>query len=257
MNIKNGENIWFSSEIIRLALIFRQNGEILNVDDLIDEIIERLGKDGTLMIPVFSYEFSNEGTYDYLHTRGTAGAVGNKVLARKDFKRTKHPIHSFAVWGKDKDMLCEMDNKHSFGLDSPFEYCRKNEVRQIMLGTDYAHALTMVHFCESVCNVPYRFTKIFTGEYTDEFGETKVRSYDYAARDRSIKTINKFNEMGRILEEAGASVKSMFYGCPCYSVQLNRAYDLICNDILCNKCQNIYDFDVDRDSMFKGFGENK
>lgn len=256
LELKKGEKIWLSSAMIRLSLLFREKGEKLDLNEFVDRIISEIGDEGTLIVPTFSYEFSNEGTYDYINTRGTAGAIGNIVLARPDFKRTKHPIHSFSVWGADKELLCQMENIHSFGEDSPFGYCRDNNVRQIMIGTDYAHACTFIHFCETVSKVPYRFTKTFEGEYIDENGEKSIRKYDYAARYREIKTKGKFNDMGHILEDKKVSTVKYYLDIPIYSIDLSRSYDYICDDMQNNKCYNIYDFDVDRDVLFQGYKVN-
>lgn len=68
-------------------------------------------------------------------------------------------MHSFEVWGKDQDYLVTLDNRNSFGSDSPFAYCISHHVKQIILGTDYVHAMTFVHYAEVSCNVPYRFAK--------------------------------------------------------------------------------------------------
>jgi aminoglycoside 3-N-acetyltransferase len=147
-----------------------------------------------------------------------------------------------------------MDNKHAFGEDSPFEYCRANNVRQIMLGTDYAHGMTLVHYAETMCNVPYRFAKSFTGEYITAQGISETRTYDYAARRLDVGTSEEFNRIGVILEEKGIARKLEFRGVISCEAYLGDAYPVICDDILHNQCRNIYDFTVSREELFEGFG---
>jgi aminoglycoside 3-N-acetyltransferase len=234
--------------------VFRKEGVKFDADSFFDVFKETLSEDGTLIVPTFCFDFSNNGRYDYKNAGCTTGALGNAALKRSDFVRTKHPMHSFAVWGHDQKLLCEMDNRHAFGKDSPFEYCRANNVRQIMLGTDYVHGMTFVHYAETMCNVPYRFAKSFTGEYINADGISEIRTYDYAARKLDVGTSEKFNRIGKILEEKGIAQKFDFKGIISYDTYLGDAYPVICDDILHNQCRNIYDFTVSREELFKGFG---
>ena len=254
LGIKKGDKVWLSSELLKLVLICKKIKIEFNASKLLDYFQEAVGKDGTLLLPTFCFEFSNNKRYDYVYSKGITGALGNVALARKDFVRTQHPMHSFAVWGKDQELLCAMNNKHAFGIDSPFEYCRVNNVKQIMLGTDYVHAMTFVHYAENMCGVPYRFAKRFTGIYVTRGGKEEERSYDYAARRLDVGTIEKFNRIGLILEEKGIAESSNYKGYISHIVHLGDSYHIICNDILHNQCRNIYDFGVPREELFAGFG---
>ncbi len=249
--LKKGDKIWLSSELIQLALNFRKKKINFDGSALLDEFQRAAGQEGTLMLPVFSFEFSNKGYYDIVKTRGTTGALGNIALERLDFQRTRHPMHSFAVWGRDRERLVSMDNRHSFGVDSPFAYCVGSHVKQIILGTDYVHAMTFVHYAEATCNVPYRFAKSFTGTYVNEQGASGQRTYDYAARKLEIEPKEQFNRIGSILEEKGISRKIDIDGLTCYKIDLAGSYPVICKDIIENKCENIYDFNIPRDHIFE------
>ena len=249
-NLNKGDRIWLSSELIKLALLFRKTGTKFDGSLLIDEFQNAIGDEGTLIIPTFSFEFSNKGYYDIRKTKGTTGALGNIALARDDFLRTRHPMHSFAVWGKDKNALISMENKNSFGIDSPFAYCISKHVKQIILGTDYVHAMTFIHYAEVVCNVPYRFSKAFSGIYVDESGGRLQKSFDYAARKLEIEPEEKFNKMGKILEGKGTAKRIEIDGIECYSIDLAASFPWICDDIINNQCKNIYDFNIDRKKIF-------
>lgn len=249
-HINKGDRIWLSSELIKLALQFKKENIRFDGSLLIDEFQKAVGKDGTLLLPVFSFEFSNKGRYDIIKTKGATGALGNIALGRNDFKRTQHPMHSFAVWGKDKEELVSLQNRNSFGVDSPFGYCLGKHVRQIILGTDYVHAMTFIHYVEYVCNVPYRFAKSFTGQYVTREGIEEQRTYDYPARKLEIEPKEIFNQMGRILEERGASRKIDISGIDCYDINLAASFSIICDDIIENKCKSIYEFNIEREKIF-------
>lgn len=249
LDLKKGDSIWVSSELIKFVLKFKKKKISFDGNALIDSFQKAVGEDGTIIIPTFSFEFSNNKYYDILNTKGTTGILGNLSMQRLDFTRTQHPMHSFTVWGKDKDVLASMNNLNSFGIDSPFGYCLNKHVRQIILGTDYVHAMTFIHYAEVTCNVPYRFAKSFTGEYVDKEGRSEIRTYDYAARKLEIQPEERFNRMGIILEEKGISKKINIDGVECYTIDLARSYPIICKDILENNCGNIYDFNIPREEV--------
>ena len=251
LHINKGDRIWLSSELVKFVMQFKKAGIKFSGGDLLNEFQEAVGIEGTIMIPTFSYEFSNKGKYDKKNTKGITGALGNMALERQDFVRTQHPMHSFAVWGKDKDLLASMNNKNSFGMDSPFGYCVGRQVRQIILGTDYVHAMTFIHYAEAVCNVPYRFTKFFTGLYVDDNGIEEERTYEYAARRLEFEPEERFNRIGKILEKKEVSKKLNVNGVECYDIDLAYSFPIICEDIILNKCLNIYDFNIERSLIFR------
>ena len=254
LNIKSGEKIWLASDITKYVFVARRNGGSFSPDHLIDVLKECIGPQGDLIIPVFSFEFSNNGRYDYRNSKGTCGHLGNLALTREDFKRTKHPMHSFMVWGRDKELLCSMENKHSFGVDSPFGFCREENVRQIFLGTDYQRGMTYVHFVETECRVPYRFDKSFKGIYVTQDGAEEEREYLYYARRLDVGTVEQFNRIGAIMEQEGHAYRADVCGITNYSAMLGDSHDVIKEDIMHNMCRNIYDFSVDREKIFEGFG---
>lgn len=256
LHVKKGESIWLSSELIRLAVICKKGGVTFDASRLINAFVDALGENGTLIIPTFSFDFTNKHYYDICNTKGVTGALGNVALGRPDFKRTSHPVHSFAVWGRDAEMLCLMSNSHSFGADSPFEYCVSNKVHQIILGTDYCHSMTFIHYAETTCGVPYRFSKTFTGTYISEDGRAETRNYDYAARRLEIEPKECFNRIGAILESNGVSEIFDMDGYICYRIDLAASYPIVCNDIKNNMCGNIYDFNIEREKVFTNWREN-
>ena len=249
-NLKKGDRIWLSSDIISLAMDFRKNGERLNQNELLEAYMEAVGQEGTIIIPTFNFDFSNHGHYDYTKSKGTTGALGNTALAREDFTRTSHPMHSFAVWGADREELAALTNNNSFGTDSPFGYCIQRHVKQIMLGTDYLHAFTFMHYGEAVCNVPYRYMKTFTGKYITAEGAEEERSYIYPVRKLEINPEERSDRLGRVLEDMGISAQYNLEGITSHMVDLAEAYLVICEDIIHNQCRNIYDFNIDRSEIF-------
>lgn len=251
LGIKKGDKIYLASDVLMISYIAKLHGETFNPDKMLNAFIQQIGPAGTLLIPTFNFVFSNEGHYDIRNSECHVGALGNAALQREDFKRTFHPMHSFAVWGKDQEKLCAMKNDNSFGEDSPFAYMKEQRVRQIMLGTDYKRSMTFVHYVEYMVKVPYRFIKYFTGSYINLDGVETEITIPYYARDLSLGSEEHFNRLGKILEENGVSKKYDFNGVTVYVVELKESYGFIKKDIIENRCANLYDFHVDRDLIWE------
>lgn len=251
LGLKSGDCVYLSSDVMKLAFYSSIHGEIFDLNKLINSFQKVITLKGTLMIPTFNFDFSNHGVYDYSNTPSATGALGNAALKRDDFLRTLHPMHSFAVWGKDQKLLCSMNNCNSFGEDSPFGYMHCKNVTQIMIGADYQKCMTFVHYVEKKANVPYRFNKKFTGDYTDADGNTDKRTYEYPARYLELGSVEKFNRIGVILEQKKISSKYFLNDIPIYKVLLGDSYDTIYTDAVYNKCKNLYDFNCNRDDIWK------
>jgi len=251
LGIKKGDRVYLASNIMPVAFAASKNGQEFDPNKLIDAFLEVIGEEGTLLIPTFHFQFSNKGSYNYNETPCFTGALGNAVLKRKDFKRTLHPMHSFCVWGKDTELLCSMTNLNSFGDDSPFGYMLENNVIQVMLAADYQQCMTFVHFVEKRADVPYRFFKKFTGEYTDSEGITTTRTYEYPARYLEMGSVEKFNRIGEILENKGISTKYIINDYPVVYTKLGDCYDTIYDDAKNNMAANLYDFSCDREEIWK------
>ena len=132
--LSEGDRVYLSSDITKLAFFFRKElNERFDPVKLLEAFQKAVGEEGTLALPVFSFDFSNNSFYDYRKTKGTTGTLGNTAMLKCGYVRTSHPMHSFAVWGADVEELAGMENIHSFGPDSPFEYFRRNNVKQIIL----------------------------------------------------------------------------------------------------------------------------
>lgn len=250
-DIKAGDFINLSSDVMALAFITKKNEGEFDPNKVLDSFIEKLTPEGTLIVPTFNFDFSNKGFFDYKNTKCTTGALGNAALERGDFKRTWHPMHSYAVWGKYQDEICSMNNLNSFGEDSPFAFMIEKNAIQLLLGCDYQRGMTFVHHVEFKANVPYRFFKEFTGTYVDENGNSLTKRVEYPARYYEYGSVEKFNRIGEILEEHGVSEKKYFNGILSYQVDLAKSYPYIYDDIINNRCANLYDFSISRDEIWK------
>lgn len=237
--LNKGDSVWIASDAKRLIYSCIEHGDDRDLNVLIDGVIDRIGPEGTILIPTFNWDFCKGKTFDRKKTPCKTGIIGKTALAREDFIRTRHPIYSFAVWGKDAKMLADMDNKSSFGADSPFTYCRDNNTKNVFIDVECQHSYTFVHYVEELCGVPYRYLKDFTADYIDYDGSVTKRTYSMNVRDLDMDifvTIFPFEEE---FTRAGAARRYTVNDIPMKTISMGDTYEMIKKDVLENKSRKI------------------
>lgn len=242
--IEKGDVIYLVSDVTRLAFRALQEKDSYDGNVLLDKLIERIGPEGTLLVPTFNWDFCSGKGFDYYKTPSQTGALGNVALKRADFKRTKHPIYSFAVWGKGKEELCAMENKDAWGEGTPFSYMQDHCGKGLIIGLENTQGLTSKLHNEQVFGVPYRYIKDFSAPYTDENGETSERAYSMNVRDYDMdpQYVRPQTVFSRILRDLNILRTQEINGVPVSTVLLNELAQVEEVEIKCNKCRNMYTY---------------
>lgn len=238
LNINKGDVIFVSSDISNIAYYFFLTGYVFSPDIFIDTIIELIGDTGTLIFPTYNWDFCKGSAFDYKNTKSKVGSLTNAALRRSDFKRTKHPIYSFAVHGRDKDLLCSMGNKSSFGHDSPFSYFYERYAKNLFFDVGYQDSATFVHHLEEKHGVEYRFMKEFTAGYIDENGGESQRTYSMYVRHLDMEIVHFF-DMHELFVADGALEEITVEGSLLRLLDMRKAYKIVEDDILNNLSRRI------------------
>ncbi len=146
LHLHRGGNLIVTSDVKRLLYSLVENEDETDLNILIEGIQDILGPEGTLVFPTFNWAFCKGAAYDHYKTPCKTGSLGKLALNRDDFRRTKHPIYSFAVWGKGTEDMCSIDNKSSFGADSPFTYMMEKDFNNLFIDKDLQHSFVFVHY---------------------------------------------------------------------------------------------------------------
>lgn len=249
IGISKGDIVYVGSDIAGVILgamrelgFKGRDGQNEYLNRLIDELKVHVGEEGTLMFPVYNWDFCKGIPFNYYKTQGSVGALNNFVLnERKDFVRTRHPLYSLMVWGKYARQLHDMDNQESWGQNSPFAFLHHNGGKELDINVNATRSMTFKHYVEQQTKVPYRYQKFFMGEYTDEDGITETRTYSMYVRRLEVSLepaqTNEFFAAGDACKEV------TFHGLPIYAIDLPKAYDLLQDDLLHNGGHNVYTFE--------------
>ena len=196
LKIKKNDKIIISSNIVKILIEFKKKKINFDPNNLINTIKKRIGKNGTLFIPTFNYDFFKGKTFDYKKSPSQSGALGNIALKRNDFLRTCNPVYSFAVTGKDKKKICNIKHDDCFSLNSPFGYLLKNKGKNIFIDLNYRlitdttyGGFTFHHVIEQAVNFPYRYFKEFKGHYINRYKTKKKIKIKFYARNLNSLSI--------------------------------------------------------------------
>lgn len=240
--LKKGDIVYVISDVLELAKVSRIHTERFDAQCFLNSIMEKVGEEGTVLFPVFSWGFCEGKLFDYRKTPGETGALGNAALKNEKFKRTTHPIYSFAVWGKLQNEICGIETEDSFGEGTIFDYLYKHKAKALVIGLSALEGLTMVHYVEQIVGVSYRFFKKFEGRYVDAAGHEQNKHVVMYVRDLNIDPEENMERLSQILEELKISDTQIINGVPFRTVLLAEACQIIKLDIELNDSRNLYQF---------------
>lgn len=238
--IKKGDVVLLSSDVVRMGFVAMRNHEKFNIDAFIDKVLEVIGGEGTLLLPTYNWDFCRGIPFDYCKTACKTGSLGTAALKRADFRRTKHPIYSFAVAGKYSELLCSMDNKSSFGADSPFSFLEMMKAKNVIIDVNLTDCFTYVHYIEERAGVNnYRYPKNFSAGYIDEKGDETSRTYSMLVRDLNDYYATDFEPLEETLREKYIMKVIDINGVIYRVVNLFDASEIIMDDIRNNASRKL------------------
>lgn len=149
------DHLFIASDVKQMALDARSKGEAFNANAFIESFQAKLSN-GTLLIPAYTDNLKDGDTFDHVKSKPTTGALSNKVARRKDFQRSKDPLHSVFTWGKGTPEIVELDGNSSLGVGSIFHWMHDNKAKMLCIDVHFQNSLTYVHFVEEQRKVKYR-----------------------------------------------------------------------------------------------------
>ena len=246
--VETGDVLLVHSSIKRTLENARMQGVELSPDDILDSFLFALGADGTLLIPLFNFDFPKSKTFDIRNTPSQMGALTEAARSRRGVVRTGHPIYSFAVLGGKKNLFSRLDNVSGYACDSPFGILHKLNGKIASLDLEDQNSMTFYHYVEESLDVGYRFFKDFTGGYIDNRGVSSERTYKLFVRDIEKNVLTHVNPAGELMWQYGLykgdRTKS---GTGLRTVEARRMYDFVADLINRGEAENL---------LFK-YGEKK
>lgn len=191
---------------------YKSFGEVDGGPATVNRALEAaLGAEGTLIMPTFNFDFNKGAPWDVRTTPSKMGVLTELVRKDPRAKRVFHPFYSFAILGKHAEMLGNLRYKSAYERDSVFGKLRDLDGKIMVIGLSYNNSMTFFHHIEQMEGVDYRFLKQFTGEVTDENGNTYTDTFEMLVRDVDKGVMTMVDPMGALMEEQGV-IKSARIG---------------------------------------------
>jgi aminoglycoside 3-N-acetyltransferase len=170
---------------------------------IIDSLIDQVGSKGTILFPLFNFDFPNTKAFSMISTPSQMGIVSEFARQNIQGYRTGHPIYSFFAIGGNAKEFEGINNRSGYGKDSPFAKLLELNGKIASVDLDDQNSITMYHFVEEQMNVDYRYFKTFHGSYENFDGKVSQEDYFLFVRDISRGVRTDVNPMGEILWNEG------------------------------------------------------
>ena len=229
LNINKGDKLLVNSNILNLLI---KNRNKISPNQIIDVLIKKISTEGTLLFPTYNWGFCKGLVFDYLNTKSSTGALSNISLKRDDFVRSKNPIYSFSIFGKDKIHISNLNHRSCFGFDSPFGYLIENKGKNLFIDLDYKEALTFVHVAEEKAKVDYRYHKNFSSFYIDKNKNRKKENYKmFVRKEEIVKSTLIYKKFYENRVEKKVIKKKNYDGINFSAVDISIAFKLMFDDL--------------------------
>ncbi len=231
LGLKSGDKILVTSDLLNFFIQTKKIKKQISLNEIINILFKIIGKNGTILFPTFNWDFCKSKKFDNKKSRSMTGSLSSAALNRKEFRRSKNPIYSFAVAGKDRDYICQLKHKKCFGLDSPFGYLIKNNAKNLCIGIDYKDGFTFVHVVEELIGVNYRYQKKYSG-ISIVNKKKKLEVVSMYVRDMSLNLVTVINKkLDRILVRRKLLTKNKFHKIQMTMININKTFKILLNDL--------------------------
>lgn len=187
LSFSSTDHVFIASDLNKLALQAKNKGIAFNANKFIESFQSAL-PEGSIIVPSYTDNIKDGDTFDVKNSKPTTGALSNKILRRKDFKRSEDPIHSVLVWGKLQKEILNLKPKSTFGLDGLFHLLNTEKVKMLIIDVHLQNCFTYVHYVEEKLNVNYRKFYSLELKYINTNLEESNRKIDFHTKKLGIET---------------------------------------------------------------------
>ena len=238
--VQEGDVLLIHSSIKRTLRRYMKQRMNITPQDILESFLNALGSSGTLLLPLFNFDFTTGVPFDIRNTPSHMGALTEAGCLHPSAIRTGHPIYSFAVIGSKAERFKEIDNFSGYGTDSPFAMLRDMDGKIAVIDLPDQNSMTFYHYVEEMHEVNYRYHKTFTGKYTDVVGTTESRTYGLFVRNIERKILTHVNPAGELMWQRGLySGYKPNEGCGLRTISAQQMYKFVSDIIESGKAKNI------------------
>jgi aminoglycoside 3-N-acetyltransferase len=227
LELKENDTVFFAADLSQMAKDAKANGELFSVNLFIEAFQKRL-KNGTIIIPAYTDHLWNGDTFDYDTSKPTTGAISNKTQRRKDFIRSKDPLHSVFVWGKHQKEIVDLDGNSTFGEKSIFAFAHQVNAKMIIIDLHLQQSFTFIHYVEEQMKVRHRKPYLLKFNYIKN-GVCSLKEHIFYTRRPGV--ISYYYDLQKKFIENNISKIIRFGNTEIQVIELKSAYEASKNHI--------------------------
>lgn len=197
--LRIGDTIFLHGDENVITQINISENKEKNLSYFFGALIDLVGKDGTIVVPTFTYSFIKSKIFDVNNSKSEVGNFSEKFRNIDKIKRSKNPIFSVAAIGRHAKDFANSSTKSSFGKNSCFGLLNKFGAKIFCIGCSF-NKITYVHHVEENLQVKYRYMKEFDGEILDNDNSILITN-EYYVRDLSFDTNCNLNKLKKKMIE--------------------------------------------------------
>jgi aminoglycoside 3-N-acetyltransferase len=221
-----GDTVLVHSSIKPTLKRLASAGTEISPETLLQSFLAAVGPTGTLLLPLFNFDFTRGVPFDLRSTPSQMGVLSEVARRFPGVVRTGHPIYSFAVLGAQAERFRGVVNFSGYGADSPFAILRGLDGKVAVLDLTDQNSMTFYHHVEEMHEVPYRFHKVFRAPYVDAERQTNERNFGLFVRNLELRVETDVDRMGERLWQLGLySGQRPGAGCGLRVISARALYD--------------------------------
>jgi aminoglycoside 3-N-acetyltransferase len=234
--VEKGDTLLLHSNLKRTLKQYLRKKKKITPNIILESFLEALGEQGTLVIPLFNFDFTTGVPFDFRHTPSHMGVLTEEARNHPLAVRTGHPIYSFVAIGSEAEKFRDIDNFSGYGSDSPFAMVRELNGKIAVLNLPDQNSMTFYHYVEEMNNVSYRYHKSFEGEYIDSKGKAGIKTYGLFVRNIEKGVVTRVDPMGDLLWEKDLYTGDRYnQGNGLRVVSARKLYDFV-SDVIQSGC---------------------
>jgi len=220
--IHPGDTLMIHGDSIVAAQLRYLHGIDAQMKEFFNQVINYLGKEGTLIVPTFTYSFTNNESFDVDNSESKVGLFSEHFRKMDGAVRSRNPLFSVAAIGKNQNYMKELSVTESFGENSIFDYLYEVNAKIMNLACDFL--ITFTHYVEQDVGVSYRSFKTFKGTIVSKEKNEAIETL-YYVRDLGRKSEANLSILKKYLIEKNMLKIVPFGRFASYSVNSRNFYD--------------------------------
>ncbi len=168
---------------------------------ILDSFLDVIGREGTFIVPTFTYSFPKHKIFDATTSKSTCGYFTEMFRKLSNSYRSNDPCVSVSAIGKYAKDFTKNIPVNAYAENSFFDRFYKSEgkICNINLSSSFQ---TFLHYIERKLNVPYRFDKAFNGIIIKNSKKEKKESIIWVRYLTKGTQVN-INSLGLLAEQIG------------------------------------------------------